>query len=45
LGEATSTLPVGAPNTGAGGSASSLVLHGVAAILASRKGVQVTNAK
>jgi hypothetical protein len=46
LGEATSTMPVGAPNTGAGGaSALSFSLHGVVAILASRKGVQVSNGK
>jgi uncharacterized repeat protein (TIGR01451 family) len=45
LGEATSTMPVGAPNTGAGGSASSYSLHGMVAILASRKGVQVSNGK
>jgi uncharacterized repeat protein (TIGR01451 family) len=46
LGEATSTMPVGAPNTGAGGaSALSFSLHGVLAILASRKGVQVSNGK
>jgi hypothetical protein len=43
LGEATSTLPVGAPNTGNGGSAVSLDLHTVVAILASRRSVRATH--
>jgi len=46
LGESTSVMPVGAPNTGAGGtSVPSLGLHGLLAILAMRKGVQATNVK
>jgi hypothetical protein len=39
LGEATSTMPVGAPNTGSGGS-SSFGIHAFAAILATRNGVR-----
>jgi len=40
LGEATSTLPVGAPNTGAGGASASFDLHTVVAILATRRSVK-----
>lgn len=44
LGDATTTMPVGAPNTGAGGTAPSvLVLPTVPAILGTRQRIKITN--
>lgn len=46
LGDATNVMPLGAANTGAGGTAGfSLNFHGIVAILTARKGVQVINGK
>lgn len=45
LGEATSTMPVGAPNTGKGSTSASFEIHALAAILASRRSVRATNGK